>query len=249
MNIAGKSILVTGGGSGIGKEIARKLHAQKANIVICGRRLEPLKSLAEELPGVKIAACDVTVYDQVEKLRQTCAHAFGGVDILINNAAVFRRFDILDTSYGLKAQLEEIDINLVGPIMVTHVFLPELLARKESAIVNLTSPSAFLPLVKAPIYSATKAALQSWTLSLREQLKTTNVKVIDLNPPAVDTQMNENNPGVEGMKLMSPVKFADIFVEGLQKGKTEIMPSHAGIMKVMRRVAPNFTLKMLNKAG
>ena len=234
---------------GIGKEIVKKLYTRGANIVTCGRRLEPLKKLADELPGVKITVCDVTNYEQVKMLREFCISKFGGIDILVNNAAVFNRFDVLDESYGLDSQLKEIDINLVGPIMLTHTFLPDLLRRKESAIVNLTSPSAFLPLIKAPIYSATKAALQSWTLSLREQLKSTNVTVIDLNPPAVDTQMNENNPGVEGMKLMSPVKFADIFVKGLEKGKTEIMPSHAGLMRVMRRMAPNFTFKMLNKNG
>ena len=249
MQIAGKTVVITGGGTGIGREITKKLYKQEAKIVICGRRMAPLNRLARELPGLKVIECDVTTYDQVEKLRDFCLQEFGCIDVLINNAAVFRRFDILDESYGLEAQLEELDINLAGPIIVTHVFLPELLMREESVIVNLTSPSAFLPMVKAPIYSATKAALQSWTLSLREQLKSTNVKVIDLNPPAVDTQMNENNPGVEGMTLMSPSKFADIFVEGFAKGKAEIMPSHAGIMRVMRRVAPNFTFKMLNKKG
>ena len=249
MTIKGKSILVTGGSMGIGKEIVKKLHSQGARMITCGRRAAPLKKLADELPGVKIATCDVTEYEQVKKLHEVCKQELGGIDILINNAAVFNRFDVLDESYGFEPQLREIDINLVGPIMVTHIFLPDLVNRKESAIVNLTSPSAFLPLIKAPIYSATKAALQSWTLSLREQLKSTNVTVIDLNPPAVDTQMNENNPGVEGMKLMSPEKFADIFVKGLLKGKTEIMPSHAGLMKVMRRMAPNFTFKMLNKNG
>ena len=249
MTIKGKSILVTGGSMGIGKEIVKKLYAQGATVVACGRTLAPLKELADELPGLIVVTCDVTDIEQIRQLHQVCKQEVGGIDILINNAAVFKRFDILDESYGLGAQLEELDINLVGPIMLTHTFLPDLKSRKESAIVNLTSPSAFIPLVKAPIYSATKAALQSWTLSLREQLKSTNITVIDLNPPAVDTQMNENNPGVEGMKLMSPAKFADIFVKGLMDGKTEIMPSHAGLLKIMRRVAPGFAFNMLNKNG
>ena len=249
MTIKGKSILVTGGSMGIGREIVKKLYDRGANVVTCGRRLEPLQKLADELPGVKTTVCDVTNHEQVKRLQEFCTNTVGGIDILINNAAVFNRFDILDQSYGLDSQVKEIDINLVGPIMLTHTFLPDLIRRKESAVINLTSPSAFLPLIKAPIYSATKAALQSWTLSLREQLKSTNVLVIDLNPPAVDTQMNANNPGVEGMKLMSPATFADIFVKGLEKDKTEIMPSHAGLMKVMRRLAPNFTFRMLNKNG
>ena len=249
MDIAGKAILVTGGSKGIGKEIVKKLHAQKATVIACGRETESLDQLAAEVPGVHVAVCDVTRLEQVKALKEFCRHVVGRIDILINNAAIFRRFDILDEAYGLDAQVQEIDINLVGPIMLTHVFLPDLVQQKESVIVNLTSPSAFLPLVKAPIYSATKAAIQSWTLSLREQLKDTGVRVIDLNPPAVDTQMNKNNPGVEGMTLMSPEKFADIFVKGLQNGQDEIMPSHAGFLRVMRRVAPGLAFRVMNKNG
>ncbi len=119
---------------------------------------------------------------------------------------------------------------------------------KEPTIVNLTSPSAYMPMAASQIYSATKSAIQSWTRSLRHQLRKTNVKVVELNPPAVDTRMNSNNPDLAGMKLMSPGKFAQLAVQGLVKEQNEILISHAGIMKLMSRIAPGIAFRAINKS-
>ncbi|MEM1000928.1 MAG: SDR family NAD(P)-dependent oxidoreductase [Bacteroidota bacterium] len=247
MKLEGKNILLTGGSSGIGLEISRVLVAKGAKVMVCGRNPKRLDSAKAEIPGLLTTVCDVSDYEQIQALYHTSKERLGQIDVLINNAAVFRRFLIRDFNYSLDKQLEEIDINLNGSIRMVHAFLPDLLQRPEAVIVNLTSPSAFIPMAAAPIYSLTKAAIQSWTQSLRLQLADTKVRVVELNPPAVNTQMNADNPGVEGLKLMPPEKFARISVRGLEKERKEIMPSHAGLVKKVRRWMPNMGFKMLNR--
>ena len=247
MNLKGKNVLITGGSIGIGLELAKKILAEEANVLICSRNRYTLEQAKLQNPSLEIVQCDVTKQEQVEKLLEKSKEQLGGIDILINNAAVFRRFNILE-AYPLKRQLEEIDINLKGPVILTNVFLKALMERKEAMIVNLTSPSAYMPMAAAQIYSATKSALQSWTISIRHQLKNTTVKVVELNPPAVDTRMNSNNPDLEGKTMMSPEKFAQIAVDHIKKGKEEILVSHSRIIKFMSRILPNLAFKAVNKS-
>ena len=246
MNLHDKSVLITGGSIGIGLQLAKKINDEGAKVLICARNPELLEKAKKENPSLEIAQCDVTNPDQVHALLIRVRQLFGGIDILINNAAVFRRFNILE-DYPLEKQFEEIDINLKGPILVTNIFLKELMKGKEPTIINLTSPAAYTPMAASQIYSATKSAIQSWTRSLRHQLRKTNLKVVELNPPAVNTRMNINNPDLEGMKLMSPEKFAQQAVHGLMKGRDEILISHAGIMKRMSRIAPGIAFRIINK--
>jgi uncharacterized oxidoreductase len=246
MNLNDKKVLITGGSIGIGLELAKQISNEGAKVMICARSLKPLEKARKENQSLEIAQCDVTNQDQAQALLDQIKGQFGGIDILINNAAVFRRFNILD-DYPIEKQLEEIDINLKGPVLVTNVFLKELMKSKEPIIVNLTSPSAYMPMAASQIYSATKSAIQSWTKSLRHQLRKTNIKVVELNPPAVDTRMNSNNPDLAGMKLMSPERFAQLAVKGLIKGRNEILVSHASAMKLMTRIAPRVAFGIINK--
>ncbi|MEL6257086.1 MAG: SDR family NAD(P)-dependent oxidoreductase [Bacteroidota bacterium] len=246
MNLRAKKVLITGGSIGIGLELARKLIAEGAQVLVCARNLAALQMAKDETPQLKIAQCDVSVRADVEKLLQKSREFLGGVDMLINNAAVFRRFNILE-DYPLEKQLEEIDINLKGPVLVTNIFLKELLKSKEPVIVNLTSGLGFVPMTAAMIYSASKAAINSWTESLRHQLKESNAKVVLLSPPVVDTRMNVNNPGSEGMKKISPEKFAELTIKGLKKNKNEILVSPINSLKIISRLAPKLAFRTLNK--
>ena len=248
MNLKGKNALITGGSIGIGLELARKLIAEGANVIICARNLSALEKAKNENPSLEIAQCDVTKSDQVAKLLERTIEVFGGIDLLINNAAVFRRFNIL-SDYPLEKQLEEIEINFKGTVQVTNIFLKALLKSKEPTIVNLTSALSFMPMAAAPIYSATKAAINSWTISLRHQLRNTKANIILLSPPAVDTRMNVDNPDVEGMKLMSPEKFAALTIKGLKKGKNEILVSPVSSFKMLSRFLPGQAFKMINKSS
>ncbi|MEO0896813.1 MAG: SDR family NAD(P)-dependent oxidoreductase [Bacteroidota bacterium] len=247
MDLRGKNVLITGGSIGIGLQLATKILDEGANVLICARNIPALEEAKKQFPRLEIAQCDVTQRDQVETLLKHAQALFGGIDLLINNAAVFRRFNILE-EYPLEKQLEEIDINFKGPVILTNVFLPEMIKREEAMIVNLTSPSAYTSMAASQIYSATKSAIQSWTISIRHQLRETNVKVVELNPPAVDTRMNSFNPDLDGMKLMSPDRFAQVAIEGIKKGKEEILVSHSRIMKHLSRVMPGLAFRVVNKS-
>lgn len=246
MNLKEKKVLITGGSIGIGLELAKQLLAEGAKVMVCARNLLALEKAKLQYPALEITPCDVSIQEEVVKLRQKSLEILGGVDILINNAAVFRRFNILE-EYPIEKQIEEIDINFKGPVQVTNIFLKDLLQSSEPVIVNLTSGLGFVPMAAAQIYSASKAAINSWTLSLRHQLKNTKVKVVLLSPPVVDTRMNVNNPGSEGMKKMSPSKFAELSIKGLKKGKEEILVSPINSLKYLSRFVPGQAFKVINK--
>ncbi len=247
MNLKGKSVLVTGGSIGIGLELAKQFIIEGSHVMVCARNKAPLEQAKKECPALEIAQCDVTDPSQVERLLSLAKKKMGGVDVLLNNAAVFRRFDMLE-DYPLEKQIEEVQINFEGPIIVSNVFLDELVSKPEAMIVNFTSPAAYMPMAASIVYSATKAAIRSWTISLRHQLRATSVRVVELNPPAVDTRMNENNPGTADMKLMSPIRFAEIAIKGLKRGKEEILVGQAKPFKGLSRMFPGLAFKMVNKA-
>ena len=212
--------------------------------MICGRTLSTLEQAKEADPRLEIAQCDVTNAAQIQALRDRCQSDFGEIDILVNNAAIIHRFDMTNGSLSLDHQIQEVDINLGGPIRMTHYFLPQLMRRPEAAIVNLTSALAFMPTVASPIYSATKAALRSWTMSLRAQLAATNIKVVEVIPPLVDTEMNTDYDA--GVRKMSPEEHADHFMKGFAGGREEIPVGISRGLPTLSRIAPRAVFRMLN---
>lgn len=245
MNPKGKNVLITGGGAGIGLSLAEEFLKHGSNVMICGRTLATLEAAKLAHPKLEIAQCDVTNEEQIIALREKCADVFGGIDILVNNAAVIHRFDMTNGSLPLESQVKEYDINLGGPIRMTHYFLPQLRKSKAAAIVNLTSALAFMPTVASPIYSATKAALRSWTISLRTQLKDTNIKVFELIPPLVDTQMNTDFEA--GVSKMSPEEHARRFMKDFTKGREEIGVGISKQLPMLTRIMPKMVFRILNQ--
>ena len=167
-----------------------------------------------------------------------------GIDILINNAGIFHIFDYKNGNFGIGQQVKEIDINLNGPIKMLHYFLPSLLEHKEAAIVNVSSGLAFVPLTAAPIYCATKAAIHSWTRSIRWQLKDTGIKVFELMAPLVDTEMVQE---LKEFPKMQVDVLANKFMMGFLNDKFEITPGQASQLKMLSRWTPGFIFKQLNK--
>lgn len=244
MQASGKTVLITGGGSGIGLDIAKAFLNEGSKVIICGRNLTKLQAVKEQNPSLEIAQCDVTNDEQIQTLLDRCNNDFGGIDILVNNAGVFHEFNIVKDQFPLESQLKEIDIDLGGPVRMVYYFLPTLLKKPEAAIVNVSSGLAFIPFVIGPVYSSTKAALHSWSLSLRKQLSETNVKVFELMPPVVDTDMTTT---IEGIPKMTPERHASIFMKGFLNDKLEITPGLSLGLKVMSRIAPNLFLNLLNR--
>ena len=247
MKIEGLKVLITGGSIGIGRQLASDLLDRGAEVLVCGRDPGRLDDVRTKLPRLRSFVCDVRDYESILALRDYAERSIGTPDLLINNAAVFRRFDVEDADYSLDRWLEEVDINLLGTLRVTHAFLPKMTSLAAATIVNVTSAAGYLPITAAPVYSATKAALQSWTVSLRHQLRGGPVRVIELNPPAVDTRMNKNNPGVEGLKLWSTRDFSQHVIKRLERrGDKDILVGDAKLVQRLSRFAPGFVFSKMN---
>lgn len=244
MNLQNKRILITGGGSGIGLAIAKKLVQHGALVTIAGRNEAKLQTAQRSNPKLDYAVCDVTNDEQIAALVQTFESKNEPIDMLINNAGVFESIDYSKDSPSMDKQAREIDIDLIGPIRMVHHFLPMLKKRVSSAIVNVSSGLAFVPLTQAPVYSATKAGLHAWTRSLRYQIGEGSLKIFELMPPLVNTEMVKE---FEGQKMMEPDALADALVKGLLRDEYEITPGQSSQLKMMSRVAPNFIFKAVNK--
>ena len=183
MNLNSNTVLITGGGSGIGFALAEHLLRAKSEVIICGRHEEKLLEAQRKHPELKTRVCDVSKETQRTALFKWAATEFPRLNVLVNNAGIQRRFAIPEPMKW-KATSEEIAINLEAPVHLSALFIPHLLKQERPVIMNVTSGLAFSPMASAPIYCATKAALHSFTLSLRHQLASTPIQVIEIIPPA-----------------------------------------------------------------
>lgn len=234
------TILITGGSSGIGEVLA--IHLQRAgnNVIVTGRDPEKLAALQAVHPEIETQVCDIRDYGQIESLRDKVADR---VNILINNAAILQQVSLCD-NVDPQLLLNEIDTNLNGTLKMIHAFLPPLREQEHAAIVNVTSALAFVTDAKSPIYSATKAAQHSLTLSLRHQLIGTTVKVFELIPPLTDTPMAAH---ITDIPKLAPEKLAKALIKGLARDKYEIAPGLSGPARLFSRIAPKFVFEKMNK--
>ena len=193
MDISGNTILITGGGSGIGFALAKRFLDAGNAVVVCGRREAKLRE-ANSLDGrLATLVADVSTEAGRIALAESATRTYPQLNVLVNNAGIQRRLRLEDQE-AWEATREELAINLEAPIHLTRLLLPHLMGQRRAAVVNITSGLAFAPLARTPVYSATKAALHSFTLSLRHQLRGSPVSVIEIAPPAVDTDLG--GPGL-----------------------------------------------------
>lgn len=244
MKITGNTILITGGASGIGLALAKRFADRENDVIICGRREDKLRAAAARLPGTKWRVCDVSVPAERESLGAWAAAEVPDLNVLINNAGIQRRID-LKTAEGWLETESEIAINLEAPIHLSRLFYPQLAGHNQAAILNVTSGLSFVPLANVPVYCATKAALHSFTLSLRRQLAGTPVEVIEVIPPAVDTDLG--GPGLHTFGV-NVDEFADFVLESLEAGKDEIAYGTALTASLASRDEQNAIFEGMNKA-
>jgi len=250
MRLTGRTILITGGTSGIGLELARQLLGRGNTVIVTGRDQGRLDAARQMLPGVHVFQSDVSDPEAVTALRGRVLEQFPSLDVLFNNAGIMRNLD-LNRDRGLRDVTREIEVNLCGPVRMVQSFLPHLRSRKEALIVNVSSGLAFIPLPLAPVYCAAKAALHSFSQSLRTQLSGTGITVVELAPPPVETPLfrGEFAEEMKGEKAMDAGVLARKAIGGIEAGRTEIRPGVSNMLKMMSRVAPQFMFSQLAKMG
>ncbi|MFI6441138.1 SDR family oxidoreductase [Streptomyces sp. NPDC050759] len=202
MKMTGNTILITGGTSGIGLGLALRLHEAGNKVVVAGRRKELLDEITAEHPGIDALVLDVADPDSIARARETVAASHPGLNVLVNNAGIQLLESVLDPA-GLQVAEDQVATNLLGTIRMTYAFLPLLAGKDDAVVMNVTSALAFVPLPSTPTYSATKAALHSFSESLRIQLAGADagVQVIEIVPPAVRTTLLGQQDNEQSMPL------------------------------------------------
>lgn len=187
MQMTGNTVLVTGGGSGIGRGLAESFHRLGNQVIIAARRSAHLRAVAEANPGMQTLSLDQGDPADIRRFATELTDHYPDLNVVVNNAGIQRVEDLTGSNVGLAEQ--SIAINLLGPIRLTSALLPALLRKRHATILNVTSGLAFMPSALTPTYCAAKAALHSYTESLRFQLRDTSVQVIEIIPPHVQTAL------------------------------------------------------------
>lgn len=247
MNISKKTVLITGGGSGIGHETAKLLSEKGNKVLIIGRNGEKLEKAAEGLANVHTYQADITKGEDVTKLVSKIKAEFGDLSILINNAAAANVYKHSTESLSFDKASEEIQTNYLAVIRLNEVLLPVLKSQPESAIVNVTSLVAFAPVTVIPTYSDSKAALHSYSLTLRHTLAVdTAVKVFELMPPLVNTEFSKDIGGEANGMPSSEV--AQALIDGLESDVYEIHVGQTADFRSFFLSNPHEAFNTLNQA-
>lgn len=205
MKTTGNTILITGGGSGIGEALAHRFHDAGNTVIIAGRRQDALDAAAAGRANLHGVTLDVDSAEGVADFADRVLAAHPSLNVLINNAGIMR-MEAIDAKRDLADAEAIIETNLLGPIRLVDAFVDHLTAQDDAAIVNVTSGLAFVPLVDFPTYCATKAAIHSYTVAMREGLKG-KIEVIEMAPPGVQTDLT---PGQATRSMYQPLdEFAD----------------------------------------
>jgi uncharacterized oxidoreductase len=222
MQLTNRTILLTGGTSGIGLHLALQLLHRGNQVIICGRRQDKLAALAAQHPGLLTYACDVSDAAQREQLAAWVTSAYPALDVVINNAGLMQLFDLRAPVDSQRLQ-QEVTTNLIAPIHLGGLLVEHLQRQPAAAIVNVTSGLAFTPLASVPVYSATKAGLHAFCLALRYQLRETPVQVFEIIPPAVSTELGHAD-GYDRSHdhAMDVVEFTDHVLRVLEQDQYEV---------------------------
>lgn len=243
MDIYNNTVLITGGSSGIGLELAQRLLEKNNKVIICGRSKQKLEHAKELYPELETFQCDISEEQQSLDLTGWIHKNHPDLNILINNAALVHNTSFLDTDNILEKLKLEVDTNLLAPIRLIKHLHPVLEKNDNPTIINITTGLVYAPKADYPFYNATKAALHSFTQVLRIQLKGTNFKVIEVLFPAVKTPWHEGNPPKIAITVE---KAVNEMIKGLEKGKAEIKVAGVKILYYLFRIAPGFALKKIN---
>ncbi len=224
MKLSGNSVLITGGATGIGLALAEAFLAAGSEVLICGRREARLLEAQRKHPGCLIRTCDVGKQADCEALAEWAREHLPSLNVLVNNAGVQRDIDFTGGAGEFLAGESEIRINLEAPILLSGLFVPQLRGRNEPAVLNVSSGLGFVPAARMPVYSATKAGLHAFSMALRHQLAKIGIRVFEIVPPAVDTELNPEGRARRGnfRAGLTADEFVAAAMKGLEEDRFEI---------------------------
>ncbi len=248
MNLTGRTILITGGSAGIGLAFALKFVELGNEVIVTGRRQAVLDEVKAKYAKLHTIQSDVADAAQIAALARRVKSDFPKLDVLMNNAGIMLHKNLKAPTADLAGLMTEMNINVGGVIGMTSAFI-DILKANRGTLINVSSALAFVPLPSAPIYSASKAAIHSYTQSLRFQLEDAGVEVIELMPPAVKTDLTAEIAEGDGFTLITTDELVKQSFAALKAGALEIRPGQSKQLAFMRRLAPDFINAQLWKAS
>jgi uncharacterized oxidoreductase len=248
MKVTGNTILITGGATGIGLALAESFLQAGNTVLVCGRRSEKLEQARLFLPALHTLQCDVAQVAERQALNDYAFSHFPTLNVVVNNAGIQKRVDLRAWDEALLSGEDEIEINLKAPIHLSTLFIPHLLHQSEAAILNISSGLGFIPLAFMPVYCATKAAIHSFSLSLRRQLRDTPVKVFEIIPPTTDTELDRGARSRRGQadRGIPPKEVAQATLQALAADEYEFAVGRAQGLRQGARTEPEEFFKRMN---
>ena len=249
MKTQGNTVLITGGATGIGFSLAEAFVKAGNQVVVCGRRETKLRDAKTKLPQVHTRVCDLSKNDERRLLYEWARSNFNEVNILVNNAGIQRMIDLKKGINELSAGEDEIEVNLKACVHLSALFIPSFLKKKEAAIINVSSGLCFVPIAIMPVYCATKAAIHSFTQSLRHQLRDTSIRVFEVIPPTVDTELDKEARGQRGQedRGIPPVEVAKATMKALESNQFEVLVGMAENLRTGARTNPEQVFQNMNR--
>lgn len=244
MNRSGHTVMVTGGASGIGLALTERFLQNGNRVIAIGRSKDKLESLRQRHPGIATYACDLADPAQVDQLAIWTRMHHPDLNLLVNNAGIQHNYEFDGQTDQSSRVAEEIAINLTSPILLINRLLPLLTGRPQAAIVNVSSGLGLVPKRSAPVYCGTKAALHLFTQALRYQLEPQGIRVFEILPPVVDTDMTRGR----GHKKISPEALADEFMIAFERDRREIPIGRVKLLMRLNRWVPGVAARILKNS-
>jgi uncharacterized oxidoreductase len=244
MKLENNTVLITGGSSGIGLELAKVLINKGNKVIICGKSNEKLVAAKKILTQLITYQCDISDAEECKAFARKVAANHPDLNILVNNAAIVNKIDFIGNENAMELAENEYQTNLLAPIRLIKLLFPTISANDSSAIINITTGLIYAPRVIYPFYNSSKSALHSFTQTIRIRLKDEKTKVVEVMFPAVNTPWHQGNPPKIAISTEAAVSE---MITGLEKGKSEIRVGGAKILHLISRLAPAFALKKVNE--
>lgn len=238
------TMLITGGTAGIGRALTRQLHREGHRVIVAARDKIKLAGLQGEFPGVIAYQCDLSARRQVESLADNIVQNHPDLSILVNNAGIQNTPAFLDQDFSYDSIDNEMTINFLAPVWLTSLLLPLLVKQEQGAVVNVSSALVLAPKTTSAIYSASKAAIHSFSQSLRYQLEGTNILSIEAFMPLVDTAMTRGR----GSGKVTPEYAAGQIIKGIKSARSEIYIGKTKLIRGLMRISPTLVKGILKRS-